>query len=1066
MKFVSLKIEHFAGVISSEVEFGPGLNVLYGPNELGKSTTAEAARAALLLQPSSAAHKPWIRWNSDDAPQVELVFQTEEQRFWRVKKTFGVGSKGKATLDESKDGASFSLLSKGRNVDGDIRKLLRWGIPEPGAKGAPKGGLPNTYLTSVLLPRQDEVTGVLGQQLSEDYDESGRQLLTDALQALATDPLFAKVLAESQGRFDRAFTSKGFKKSGKNSPWKKLSDEVAKAQERVQHSRREEEDSDAVRQTIAQLRDELLDATDGRDADRQAFDEMDAYLREVGVLDEKVKKAQAEFDAAQKIHNDYTALLNRQKKLSDEAESLKKKLAAADESVSTTEAGMEAAKEAVRIASSDESESQRRVEQQENEKALLKLEAEERDVKQTQEKAEAVGKFADELQSVLDEAAEAKSALERTQRAVIVAAEELEAIKGLRVWERRQEVLSQLEIAKKKQALVELQTDENADSQRMLASMQKQLASAKIPDRHAIAGMKQLREDLRVAEAGLDVGLMVELKAKQPLDVTSENGADKDEQQVQARSVAKFEADSRLTLTIEGIADIVIQGGKPKARERHQKLSAQWDKDVKPALKAAKVATLEELEAARHEHDDLQQTCDNLVRDIESKQREIELNTGAKDQVDRLQIELDRLASEVTKFDTNAITSESRKLKSVLKSPNPVDAISQLIDERQREHDAQKLSVAKEEERIAGLERKSEDREMAVKLAAEKLTEPWQTVLESSAAKLQEFRQKREMLDAQHRELNRARQTALANAQKKLETAEQKLAAARDTRRNVSAQHAEALEAFNKCCGQVSADAERFQSVDPAVNKVALDECERERKALKPIADATPDRLAELKARLADRQEAVERIQRSIFSEEGKLQVVGGDAARERLEKDMEALRQKQQEEEVEELSHNAWKLLLETLRDVENQESAHLGQSLTGPIAERFGQLTSGRVGGMQLGPALETQAVVVDGEHREIDRMSVGTREQLSTILRLCIAEQLGSVLMLDDQLTQSDPERMEWFRDMFRKSAKTTQIIVMTCRPEDYLLPSEIESGKPAYTNRSGLVRAIDLTQTIQR
>ena len=45
-----ISVRDFAGIRSADVSFDHGLNVLYGPNEIGKSTLVDAMRAALLLQ--------------------------------------------------------------------------------------------------------------------------------------------------------------------------------------------------------------------------------------------------------------------------------------------------------------------------------------------------------------------------------------------------------------------------------------------------------------------------------------------------------------------------------------------------------------------------------------------------------------------------------------------------------------------------------------------------------------------------------------------------------------------------------------------------------------------------------------------------------------------------------------------------------------------------------------------------------------------------------------------------------------------------------------------------------
>ena len=52
-----------------------GLNVLYGPNDLGKSTLAEALRAALLLPSTSSEHKSFVPSGTDNVPKVVLTFE-------------------------------------------------------------------------------------------------------------------------------------------------------------------------------------------------------------------------------------------------------------------------------------------------------------------------------------------------------------------------------------------------------------------------------------------------------------------------------------------------------------------------------------------------------------------------------------------------------------------------------------------------------------------------------------------------------------------------------------------------------------------------------------------------------------------------------------------------------------------------------------------------------------------------------------------------------------------------------------------------------------------------------
>ena len=47
MRLHRLRIESFGAIGNVDVEFGPGLNVLYGPNDLGKSTVVAGIRLGL-----------------------------------------------------------------------------------------------------------------------------------------------------------------------------------------------------------------------------------------------------------------------------------------------------------------------------------------------------------------------------------------------------------------------------------------------------------------------------------------------------------------------------------------------------------------------------------------------------------------------------------------------------------------------------------------------------------------------------------------------------------------------------------------------------------------------------------------------------------------------------------------------------------------------------------------------------------------------------------------------------------------------------------------------------------
>src|SRR6266478_2960066 len=200
----------------------------------------------------------------------------------------------------------------------------------------------------------------------------------------------------------------------------------------------------------------------------------------------------------------------------------------------------------------------------------------------------------------------------------------------------------------------------------------------------------------------------------------------------------------------------------------------------------------------------------------------------------------------------------------------------------------------------------------------------------------------------------------------------------------------------------------------------------------------------------------------------GALAQVGGNVARERLCDAIDAFElAERQEREVEE-EYEAWKLLLEQMKEADKAQASNLGQALAPAIANGFRALTQRRYENVQLTADLGTEGVVVAGTVRTTARMSVGTREQLSTLYRLCLAEYLQTTVVLDDQLVQSDESRMDWFRTLLQEKARSFQIVIFTCRPGDYLATTSMVpvGDLVSLDSDDGFVRAVDLGRALHR
>ena len=263
MRLRSLSVRDFRCVESADIDLADGLNVLYGPNDLGKSSLVEAIRAALLLQHSSKQGSDYKPWGTDRVPRVALVLTDDSGRYWRVTKAFSTGRRGSATLEWSNDGKTWSLEDKNRGVDGKLRELLAWGVPDAGTKGG--RGTPSSFLATILVGPQMQPGAVFGDSLATDRSETGRERLNEALQALAEDPVFKEVLDKAQDLVGRAFTKDDRKRTHKASPFRPVADRISRLTKKLEELRQQVISSENVRSQVTSLQSDLDDALSERD---------------------------------------------------------------------------------------------------------------------------------------------------------------------------------------------------------------------------------------------------------------------------------------------------------------------------------------------------------------------------------------------------------------------------------------------------------------------------------------------------------------------------------------------------------------------------------------------------------------------------------------------------------------------------------------------------------------------------------------------------------------------------------------------------------------------------------
>lgn len=82
-----LYLRRFLGIVDGSFEFAPGVNVIVGPNEAGKSTLRQAVKTALYENPATTSQeiKGLQTWGVEDGPEIMLEFEIDGRRFSLLK---------------------------------------------------------------------------------------------------------------------------------------------------------------------------------------------------------------------------------------------------------------------------------------------------------------------------------------------------------------------------------------------------------------------------------------------------------------------------------------------------------------------------------------------------------------------------------------------------------------------------------------------------------------------------------------------------------------------------------------------------------------------------------------------------------------------------------------------------------------------------------------------------------------------------------------------------------------------------------------------------------------------
>ena len=988
MELVSLDVERFGCVARASVAFKPGLNVLHGSNEVGKSSIARAIRFALLLPPSSSAVDPWIPWNGGGDPMVTLVFRNGANEYYRVKKTFGSNT---ASLERSSDGAGWANLARAREVESRLRSLLQWGIPEPGGANAPKG-LPESFLASALLADQDEVSSIFEQDLEDDGVDSGRVRVRAALQAMAQDPLFKSVLDAAQARVDEAFSPSGQRRRGANHPFKRMADDVAARQKERDEAEQAAIAGRLLGQRVAALRRDAA-AVEGdlqgkillRETLEQRRQRQNAFAAAAAAR----KAAQAHIDAVTEAEEKAVQAAEVLRDLEPLIPDLRKSDEEARRTLEAAKTEMSAARETRKSQLASE------------ETAILR----EREVLRFR-RVRLEGAFdlrkADELHT---QGKVIENAL-KTLDSEIAVLEMLEPWGELRATRKALETATDRE--KKAINLVA-----KADELRTRAATAWPTSESKtLPDSKLLTDLRNLRRNLEVAEARLDVGLSVQVRGAPSVAVSTDGAATE-------KKAAPFAIEANVSARLDfgdGI-EILVEGGRAADRSEAERHRTDWRQATASLFATSGAADLAQLEEKCRLDAENKGRAESLVREAQSVDAERIALGNPKSEIEHHSVRIAELQDRIQDEDVALIEAAA-----VAHGAHARVALNRKNADRESKRGT-----------LAAL--RAQEGSLRERLAAHTHGEPI-AGLDMEAAALEVARQ--DSSGASGRSPN----SGICSTHRQSRTMRSKTPQGR--RRRLSKRLSREFNTAQTEYGIWKARLEERHLASAGIDIETLRKAEdRARVAASndgpPVDDTAVFRALGEESTARNQHET---LVGELRKAEGALDGSGGAAADERLSELDAALQRAHEKQAALEDEYEAWRLLTDALKDAERNQATHLGNVLAPDLASRFQALVGQRYSGISLSPHLGLEGIDAGGGSRDLERLSIGTREQLSTLFRLCLAERLRSALLLDDQLVQSDPDRLRWFRQALRQTAATgVQVVVLTCRPDDYLEPAEM-------------------------
>lgn len=264
-----------------EVTFAPGLNVIHGPNETGKTTLLRALRDGLTLKArqGGARLNAMLTRGNTEPPTVELELE-HDGAVYVVRKVFR-GADGRAVLTKQAEQSSEELRDDA--AEAALRAVL-------GVRDYGRQKLTDEHLG--IWPLLWIEQGASARDPAHDLTADGREQLTASLEAIAGEAAAGSngraLETRVQAHYEQYFTPTGRAIRAAEAPLRQAELELETAERELQqlHDRESRyhttvEDYARTRDEVAQLEAQLPSLHARRDDAAKARDEIERLQRDV-----------------------------------------------------------------------------------------------------------------------------------------------------------------------------------------------------------------------------------------------------------------------------------------------------------------------------------------------------------------------------------------------------------------------------------------------------------------------------------------------------------------------------------------------------------------------------------------------------------------------------------------------------------------------------------------------------------------------------------------------------------------------------------------------------------------